>query len=146
MSLKIIKGIGTIVWGAGSILAAPAGAIVDSLQLTPKNAEPIEIEDSDGLCAFEVLLRDGFNGKASVLYDATKVWPVEGANVGLAVPYNTNANTALFGEGSANAGTAVTANGVTTYTCLVASVSPAYKKKGEAMVDLSLTYRPGVPV
>lgn len=142
MSLKIIKGVGTIVWGTGGILAAPAGAIVDSLQLTPKNAEPIEIEDGDGITAFEVILRDGFNGKASVLYDATKTFPVEGANVGLAVPYNTGGNAALFGEGNG----VTVANSVATYTCLVASVSPAYKKKGEAMVDISLTYRPNVAV
>lgn len=143
MSLKQIKGIGTIVWGAGGILAAPAGAIVDSLQLTPKNAEPIEIEDSDGLAAVQVVLRDGFNGKASVMYDNAKTWPIEGANVALAMPYNgAVANAIPFGEGSG----AAVANGVVTYTCLVASVSPAYKKKGEAMVDISLTYRPNVAV
>ena len=140
MALKIIKGIGTIVWGAGGILAAPAGAIVDSLQLTPKNGEPIEIEDSDGITAVEVILRDGFNGKASILYDQAKTWPIEGANVALAVPYNCAANSVPFGESNS----AVVANGVVTYTCLVASISPAYKKKGEAMIDLNVTYRPNV--
>ena len=143
MGLKIIKGIGTIVWGTGGILAAPAGAIVDSLQLTPKNGEPIEIEDGDGIAAVEVLLRDGFNGKVAVMYDQAKTWPVEGANVAMAIPFNgANANSVPFGEGNG----ATVANGVVTYVCLVASVSPSYKKKGEAMVDLSVTYRPNVAV
>ena len=143
MALKVIKGIGTIVWGTGGILAAPAGAIVDSLQLTPKNGEPIEIEDNDGLAAVEVLLRDGFNGKITCLYDAAKTWPVEGANAALAIPYNgASANAIPFGEGNG----AAYANGVVTYTTLVASVSPAYAKKKEAMIDIAVTYRPNVTV
>jgi hypothetical protein len=147
MPLKQIKGIGTIVWGAGSVLSGgiPAGAIIDSLQLTPKNGEAIEIEDNDGVCAVEVLLRDGFNGKASILYDAAKSWPVEGANCAVAMNWNgANANAIPFGESNCNM--ASYANGVVTYTCLITSVSPAYKKKGEKMVDFAITYRPNTAV
>ena len=143
MALKIIKGSGTIVWGTGGSLAAPAGGIVDSLQLTPKTGEPSEIEAGDGIAAVEVILRDGFNGKAAVLYDQAKTWPIEGANANVAIPFNgANANAVPFGESNQ----ATVANGIVTYVCLVASVSPAYKKKGEAMVDINLTYRPNVAV
>ncbi|MGA3266834.1 MAG: hypothetical protein ABSE16_08425 [Verrucomicrobiota bacterium] len=145
MALVQIKGTPAIFWGASGILGAPAGAIVDSLQLTPKNGEPIEIEDSNGLAANEVLLRDGFNGKISCLYDASKLWPVEGANAALAIPFNgAGANAIPFGESSVNG--AVYANNAVTYTVLVASVSPVYAKKKEAMIDLNVTYRPNVQV
>ena len=151
--LKNIKGVGTIVWGTGNILpsgnTALAGSIVESIQLTPKNGEPIEIEDNDGFTAFEVLLRDGFNGKVSVLYDDTKWYPIEGANVALKIPYAGAGNAAIpFGEGNGAVFTAG-ANGVpntVTYTCLIASMSPSYTKKKEATLDFSLTYRPGVAV
>jgi hypothetical protein len=143
MALVQIKGTPAIVWGASGILGAPAGAIVDSLQLTPKNGEPIEIEDSSGLAAVEVLLRDGFNAKVNCLYDSGKNWPIEGANAALAIPYaGAAANSIPFGEGN---GAVYAANAVT-FTCLVASVSPVYTKKKEAMIDLNLTYRPNVAV
>lgn len=143
MGLTQIKGIATIVWGTGGILSIPAGAIVESLQLTPKNAEPIEIEDNNGIAAIEVLLRDGFNAKAALVYDSAKTWPVEGANCTLAVGWNGSAANAIpFGEGNS----ASWANGVVTYTCLIASVSPTYAKKKEQMVDFNLTFRPNVAV
>ena len=143
MALKQIKGIGTIVWGTSGILNAPAGAIVQSLSLTPKNGEPIEIEDNDGIAAVEVLLRDGFNGKLSVLYDGAKTWPVEGANAALAIPFNgASANAIPFGEGNG----ASYANGVVTYTVLIASVAPSFNKKKEATMDYNVTYRPNVAV
>lgn len=141
MALLKITGNGTIVWGGGGILSAPAGAIVESLQLTPKNGEPIEIEDNTGLALVEVLLRDGFDAKISCLYDNAKAWPVEGANAALAIPFNgAAANAVPFGEGNA----ATVANGVVTYTCLVCSVSPAYAKKKEALIDINLRYRPQI--
>ena len=143
MALLQIKGIGTIVWGAGNILNAPAGAIVESLSLTPKNGEPIEIEDNNGLAAVEVLLRDGFNGKIGVLYDSNKSWPVEGANGVLNIPFNgANANAIPFGEGNG----ASYANGVVSYTVLIASVAPSFAKKKEAMMEYNVTYRPNVAV
>ena len=148
MSLVNIKGTPTIVWGTGSVLGGPnglAGAVVDSIQLTPKNAEPIEIEGNDGTAANLVVLLDGFNAKASVMYDASKTYPLEGANATITIPYGgATGNAVPFGAGSANQGSA--ANGVATYTVLVASGSPAFKKKGELMVDFNLVYRPNVAV
>ena len=146
MALLNIKGTGTLVWGTGSVVTGngiPAGAIIDSLQLTPKNSAPIDVEDNNGITAFEVLLRDGFNGKASVLYDDTKSWPVEGANCVVNVRWNgANANAVPFGEGNAVS----YANGVVSYTCLIASISPAYTKKKEKLVDFSIHFRPNVSV
>lgn len=144
MALKQIKGIGTIVWGTGGILSAPAGAILESLSLTPKNGEPIEIEDNDGLAIVQVLLRDGFNAKANVMYDSAKTWPLEGANATLAINYTGAAANAIpFGEGNG----ASFANGVVSYVVLVAA-APAlnYAKKKEGMMEFNLTYRPQVAV
>jgi hypothetical protein len=144
MALKHIKGIGTIVWGTGSIAgnSIPAGAIIDSISLTPKNGEPIEIEDNDGLAIIEVILRDGFDAKVSVMYDAAKSWPIEGANASLAIPFNgANANAIPFGEGNG----AAFANGVVTYTCgIIATPTLSYAKKKEGTMDYSLRYRPQI--
>ena len=147
MSLIITKGSPNLVWGTGSIVSAPVGAIVDSLQLTPKNAEPIEIEDGSGLGANLILLRDGFNAKATVMYDALKTYPIEGANSALTIAFNGASNAAIpYGESTVN-GSLFNANGNSvTYTVLVASVSHAFKKKGEMMIDINLVYRPQVAV
>lgn len=144
MALVITKGTPAIVWGTANTLNSAAangvgGSIIDSLQITPKNAEPIEIEGNDGTTSVEVILTDGFNAKASLVYDSSKVYPVEGANCTLALTY---AASGLFGVSSGNQ--SVYSNGTTTYTCLVVSVSPAYAKKKEMMVDVALTYRPNV--
>ena len=139
MALRQVKSgstVTTIAWGTGGVLGntIPSGSIVQSVKLTPKNGAPIEIEDNDGITAVEVILRDGFNAKASTLYDNAKTYPVEGAN---AIP---------FGEPGANGGTANVANGVVTYTVLVVAMGPAYEKKKEMMIDWDLTYRPNVAV
>ena len=145
MSLKIVKG-GTIVWGTGNIAgnAIPAGAIIDSIQLTPKNGAPIEIEDNDGLAWSEVVLRDGFNAKVAAIYDDSKNWPIAGANAALAIAFKgSSANAIPFGEGNG----AAFANGVVTYTCLIASDPElGYNKKKEATISYNLTYRPNVAV
>jgi hypothetical protein len=142
MSLVIIKGIPAITWGSGGALGGPAGAIVESYRLTPKNASVVgEIEDNSGLAANLVFLRDGFNAKLNCLYDGNKAWPVEGANVGLNLAINgANANSYPFGEGNA----ASFANGVVTYYCTVASIEPAGQRKKEEMIELNLIYRPNV--
>jgi hypothetical protein len=142
MSLVIIKGTPTITWGSSNTLGAPAGAIVESARLTPKNGAPIEIEDNNGIASNLVILRDGFNAKVSVLYDSTKTWPVEGANVGLNVTVNgANANSYPFGEGNGAVGAA---NGLVTYYCSCVSVEPAYARKKEMMIDINLAYRPNI--
>jgi hypothetical protein len=120
MPSKIVKGITTIVWGTDNFMASPAGAIIDSGTITPKHGEPIEIEDNSGFAAVQVMLDDGFN----------KVWPQVGANVSLNLP-----NTA------SNSGNTVS------YVCLVgAQPELTQNRKKEAMIQFSLSYRPGVAV
>lgn len=127
----IKKGITTIVWGSGNSLTANsfASAIVESIAITPKNSDLVaDIEDNNGYSALLVLLPDGFSAKVTCVYDAAIAWPVEGANTALALP---------VGTGNANAG-------YTSYTCLVVSQSPALARKKEAMIEISLVYRPNV--
>jgi hypothetical protein len=146
MPLRQIKGIGTIVWGTGGIAGGangvPAGALIESITITPKNGEPIEIEDNDGLAAIQVILRDGFDAKVNVMYDGAKVWPQAGGNAALAISFNgANANAIPFGEGNG----ATYANGVVTYTCgVVADPQLNYAKKKEGLMEFPLRYRPNV--
>ena len=117
-------------WGTDNFMASPAGAIIESGTITPKNGEPIEIEDNQGFAAVEVILDDGFNAKVSAMYDTAKVWPQVGANVTVNLP-----NTA------SNSGNTVS------YVCLVgAQPEIAENRKKEAMISFALTYRPGVAV
>jgi hypothetical protein len=149
MSLVKINGNGTIVWGTGGVANTPNGAIIESIALTAKNGEPIEIEDNSGLGAFQVMLRDGFNAKTSAMYDASKSWPIEGSNMGLAIPFaGASANAIPFGEpAAANGGSASYASGVVTYTVLVAAPPEiTLTKKKEMMINYSLTYRPNITV
>ena len=126
----IIKGITTIVWGTANMLGSPAGAIIESGTVTPKHGEPIEIEDNNGFAAVEVILDDGFNAKVHCMYDAAKVWPQAGANVVLNVPNSAAANAAAVA-----------------YICLVVAMPEIIQnRKKEAMLQFSLTYRPGVTV
>jgi hypothetical protein len=130
MPSKIVKGITTIVWGTDKFMASPAGAIIDSGTITPKHGEPIEIEDNSGFAAVQVMLDDGFNAKVHCMYDTAKVWPQVGANVSLNLP-----NTA------SNSGNTVS------YVCLVgAQPELTQNRKKEAMIQFSLSYRPGVAV
>jgi hypothetical protein len=127
----IVKGITTIVWGTGNMLSNIAGAIVDSIQITPKNGGPLfEIENNDGATVSAGLLVDGFDAKVSVVYDSAKAWPVEGANSTLTMPVAT---------GNANAA-------ATAYKCLVVSQAPAPARKKEMMLEINLMYRPGMDV
>ncbi len=149
MSLLIIKGAPALSWGTGGTISDAnaanglAGAVVDSLQITPKNSEPIDIEGNNGITTNLVLLVDGFNAKITTMFDSTKVYPVEGANANITIGYS-GANTTNIPFGAGN-GANYNANTVT-YTVLVASISPAYKKKGEYMIDFNLVYRPNVAV
>lgn len=124
-----IKGLTTIVWGTNNSLGAPAGAIVESISLTPKNGEPIaDIENNDGASATLVLLKDGFTAKVGVVFDSAKAWPDWGDNVGLTLP--------TVG-GNANAAP-------TTFCCICVDDVPALARKKEASLEISLVYRPGV--
>ena len=121
-----IKGLTTIVWGTNNSLGSPAGAIVESISITPKNGEPIaDIENNDGASATLVLLKDGFSAKVTTVYDSNKAWPDWGDNVGLNLPTpNSNASTMFF--------------------CICVDDVPALARKKEATMEISLVYRPGV--
>lgn len=122
-----IKGVTTIVWGTGSQLGSPAGAIVESIACTPKNPTGIgQIENGNGAEVADILLDDGFDAKITCVYDTAKTWPATGAAVTLTVP-------SLGGTGT------------TTYACYVTGqpeVSTSRKK--EATITLNLRYRPGI--
>lgn len=144
MSLITVKGIPALVWGTGTQLGAPAGSICASLRLTPKNGGPMaEIEDGSGIGANLVLGIDGFNAKATVMNDTNKTFPVEGANVGIAITMNgINATSYPFGVSTVNSAN-VTGNTVT-YFCTLASIEFDSERKKEQMVNFSLIYRPNI--
>lgn len=123
------KGLTTIVWGTVNAINSPAAAILESVQVTPKNGGPVaEIENGDGAGVALVMLADGFNAKVSAVYDANVAWPAEGANVGLTLPDRANANTAAV-----------------QYFCVCTAVSPpSLTRKKEAMISFDLIYRPGI--
>lgn len=121
-----IKGLTTIAWGTNNALGSPAGAIVESISITPKNGEPIaDIENNDGASATLVLLKDGFSAKITTVYDSNKAWPDWGDNVGLTLPTPNS-------------------NGSTTFFCICVDDVPALARKKEATMEMSLVYRPGV--
>jgi len=124
-----LEGLTTLVWGTGGQLGSPAGAIVESIAITPKNAEPIgEIEDGNGAAVAEIMLDDGFNAKVTCVYDTAKTWPLLGAPVTLTVPPYEG------GVGTQKA-----------YVCFVAG-NPEFSmsRKKEATITMNLRYRPGI--
>lgn len=124
-----VQGNIAIVWGTKNAINAPnglAGLVLDSLQLTPKNGEPVDIEDGDGLTIIQALAADGFNGKATAVYDANKALPAAGDNIQVLAP-----------KGDGNAGTTV-------LNATFWSWSFSRSKKNPATVELSFTQRPGM--
>jgi hypothetical protein len=128
MPTAIIKGITTIVWGTSNTLNAPAGAIVDSIRITPKNGAPIEIEDNAGFAAIAVLLDDGFDAAMTCVYDMNKAWPNIGDNLKLALPGWTGSN-----------------NATTNYNGFVGATPEVdMARKREATIAYKFIYRPGI--
>lgn len=128
MTTKTAQNI-AIVWGTNSALSgggnnAMTGAIIETLQVTPKNGSPIDIEEGSGLTAIQVMLKDGFDGKSTHVYDSNRALPAEGANITLVGPKN-----------DGNVGTA-------NYNCTFWSFSFSKNKKKEATVEMTFTYRP----
>jgi hypothetical protein len=125
MPSATIKGLTTIKWGTAGRLTAGAftNAVVMRATFTPKNGEPIEIEDNDGFAKALVLLDDGFNATVEVLFDTAITWPAVGDTVALKRP-NPNAEAAL--------------------NCLCASIEQASERKKETTLSMRLVYRPGV--
>jgi hypothetical protein len=120
-----------IVWGTANSANAgngvlPTGAIIETLTVTPKNGDPIDIEDGDGYAAAQAMINDGFNAKASVVYDANKAMPTEGQNIVLVVP-RTDGN-----------------SGTRNVNCTFWSWGFTKSRKKEKMVELNFTHRPGI--
>lgn len=103
------------------------GLLLESLTLTPKNGAPIDIEDADGFSAALVGLKDGWDGKATAIYDSAKQMPEEGATATVVAP-----NTAANGVNTAN------------LNCTFWSWGFTRTKKKEAVIELTFTNRPGI--
>lgn len=143
MSSPTIKGLTTIVWGTNPGPNSPAGAIVETLRLTPKNGSPIEIEDNNGFAAAAVMLDDGFDAALTCLYDANKAWPGASNNVTLQVPQWSSYNGTNFAGG--NMGGNVT--NWASYNCFVGAAPEVdLSRKREATIAYKIVYRPGIAV
>jgi hypothetical protein len=128
MSTPTIKPSGNIaiLWGTDNAMNTPSGALIDTLQLTPKNGAPIEIEGNQGFTAIQVGLRDGFDARATCVYDANKAYPKEGDTVILVGP-----------KQDGNSGT-------TNYNCTFWAWQFGRAKKGQATIELMFTHRPDI--
>jgi hypothetical protein len=120
-----------IAWGSANAVSGananvmPSGMLLETLQITPKNGDPTDIEDGNGFTAIQVGITDGFNAKATGVYDANKIMPAEGANITLVVPKSDGTNA-----------------GTTNVNCTFWSWGFARGRKSEKKVELSFTYRP----
>jgi hypothetical protein len=121
-----IIGDATLIWGTDGQNLGLTGAIVESATITPKNQDPIEIEDNNGFAKILVLLKDGFNGKLDFVYDKDITWPAEGDVVAFTI-----AKTGAAG-------------GTEDFDCVVTSMPQQFTKKKEAMISINLVYRPNV--
>lgn len=130
-----LKGLTTIVWGTNcSETNTPAGAIVESMRLTPKNGAPIEIEDNNGFAAVAVMLSDGFDAQLTCLYDANKTWP------------NVNQNANILLQTIPVGGTmGANVNNFSNYPCFLgADPEIDTARKREATISLKVCFRPGI--
>jgi hypothetical protein len=115
-----------ILWGTENATNNTAGFKLETLTITPKNSDPVDIEDGDGFTAVQVGLKDGFNAKGTGLYDSNRALPAEGANVQLVIP-----------KSDGNAGTQV-------INCTFWSFGFTRSRKKEAIIELNLTHRPNL--
>lgn len=122
-----------IVWGSSNAAAGananvlPSGMLLETLSITPKNADPIDIEGGAGFTAIQVGIRDGFNAKASGVYDSNKILPAEGANIVLVVPKTDGANA-----------------GTENVNCTFWSWAFTKSRKKEKIIELNFTHRPDI--
>src|SRR5271165_763699 len=124
MPSPIIRGLSTITWGTFNSASTPAGAVIESVKITPKNGGPIEIEDGNGFTISQILLDDGFDAAPSMLYDTAKTWPNTGDAVTVNIPQ----------WGAAGGGTK-------SYNCtVVAPPEVVLGRKKEATISYKLTY------
>lgn len=122
-----------IVWGSANAVSGananvlPSGMILETLTIIPKNGDPIDIEGGAGFSAILVGLTDGFNAKATGIYDSNKIMPAEGANITMVVPKTDGANA-----------------GTTNVNCTFWSWGTTRSRKKEQMIELNFTYRPDI--
>ena len=122
MGTPIKKGLTTIQWGSGGTTnGGLSGAVVVRGTFTPKNGDPIEIEDNEGFAKSLILLDDGFNATVECLYDSAIAWPAVGDTVQLKRPSD-----------------------AAPINCLLSSREEATERKKESSLTMRLVYRPGV--
>ena len=129
----VFKGVSTLIWGTQSRLGTPSGAIVESIDITPKNPTGLgEIENGDGAGVADVLLDDGFDAKVTVVNDPAKTYPATGQAVTLVLAQRS-------GGGSPNY------TGSASFTCYITGdPDDKYARKKEGSRTLNLRYRPGI--
>lgn len=122
-----------IVWGTINAAAGananlmPSGLILETLSITPKNGEPIDIEGGAGFAAIQVGIKDGFNARATAVYDGNKALPNEGDNIICVVPKQDGANV-----------------GTKNVNCTFWSWAFTKRRKTEKKIDLYFTHRPDI--
>ena len=115
-----------IVWGTANSINSPngvSGLILETLSITPKNGDPIDIEGGAGFAAIQVGIKDGFNAKATAVYDSNKALPAEGDSIVVVIPKSDGANT-----------------GTQNVNCTFWSWGMGKARKKEATVVLNFTY------
>jgi hypothetical protein len=115
-----------IVWGTVNAGGAPSGSIIETLSITPKDGDPIDIEGGAGFSKIQVGLWDGFGARATAVFDSNLAYPAKGSNVTLVGP-----------KMNGNAGTA-------NYNCTFWSWGFTRSRKKEKMIELNFTYRPDI--
>lgn len=116
-----------IVWGSSNAVnTGLKGTLIDSMSLTPKNGAPVDIETGEGLSAIQVLIGDGFDGRAKATYDSNIAALSAGANIVVVAP-----------KTDGNAGTA-------NLNATFWSWSYTRSKKNPAEIEIVFTNRPGM--
>jgi hypothetical protein len=120
----------SIIWGTTNAALGNSnvmnGALIDTLSVTPKNGEPIDIEGNQGFSAVLVGLDDGFSGRAACVFDSNVIYPAYGATV--------------YVVGPRVDGTKGTAN----YNCNAWGFGFSRNKKGQKTIEITVTHRPDI--
>jgi hypothetical protein len=120
-----------IVWGTENAANfgtnMVGGTMLETLSITPKNGEPVDIEGGAGFAKIQVLVKDGFNARATAVYDSNKAIPAAGANVTLVGPKDDGVNT-----------------GTQNYNCTFWTWGFTKSRKKEKLIELFFTHRPDI--
>jgi len=130
-TIKAISNL-AILWGATNAASGPnsntlpSGALIETIEITPKNGDPIEINDGDGFVAVQVFLDDGFDARISCVADSNKGLPKPGDAVVIVAP-----------KLDGNAGT-------TNYNCTFWSATISRERGRDARVTMRVSRRPNI--